>query len=136
MKTCVFILSLLLILLPLPSQAQLELGFSLGRLGTDRVNDIKIGIAARDLLHDYLRKEYNHQCPAKKKKLPAICEQTVPLYSGTALRSGIGKPLSREVAKKAGFVPPGTNYVQSGFVIYLISSPRRIIIDSVTPTED
>ena len=37
-----------------------------------------------------------------------------------------------QVINKVGFIEPGTEYVQVGFVVYLIRFPRRIILDNVS----
>lgn len=135
MKIYVYIISLLL----LPSfaaQAQIDFGFSFGRLGTDRINDVRIGITARDSLSKYLKAEYRRQCPKGHKKLPEICRHTYAVFTGETLPKNGVHELDPAAAKlAAGFDPPGTKFVQSGLVIYLISWPGKIVVDSVTPWE-
>lgn len=128
-------LLIFLMAFPLLAQAQPDIDFSFGRLGTDRINDIRIGIGARDELSRYLKQQYRHSCMAKKKRSLDICKHTHAAYTGRTLPPEGVHPVDAAVAGKLGFVPPGTTFVQSGLVIYLVSWPRKIVVDSVTPWE-
>lgn len=90
-----------------------------------------IGISARDVLHKYLDGEYQRSCSHHAKNPPDICSETKPLYVGSGFSDKTAHPLPPEIMQKIGFVEPGTEYVQSGLVVYLISIPRRLILDEV-----
>ena len=94
---------------------------------------LKSAPSAKAALRKYLAAEYQHQCLAKKP--PDSCLQTKPLYESSNLSANNNHPLPPEVIHELGFIEPGTEYVQVGFVVYLIRSPRRIILDSVSATE-
>jgi hypothetical protein len=126
-----FILAVFICLLPMASYPQgLSFGFGMGMGGREIV---KIGPSAKAALRDYLKADYKRQCHAKKP--PDTCQQTKPLYASSSLPSAGTFPLPPEVINKLGFIEPGTEYVQAGFVVYLIRLPRRIILDSVSATE-
>lgn len=126
-----FILAALSCLLPIASYAQgLSFGFGLGG-GSREI--VKIGPSAKVALRKYLAAEYQHQCHTKKP--PDRCRQTTPLYESSSLPANGSHPLPPEIIHELGFIQPGTDYVQVGFVVYLIGLPRRIILDSVSATE-
>ncbi len=135
------ILAVLICLLPARSYSQ-SLNFGIGG-GISRGGReiIKIGPAARAALRDYLADDYQQQCPAHAKKLPDICQQTKALYTSSNLPANGTHPLPQDVIDQLGFIPPGTEYVQAGFVVYLVNLPRMIILDNVSaadpePTSD
>jgi hypothetical protein len=137
MKTAavVSILAVLICLLPARSYSQ-SLGFGIGGgIGRGGMEIIKIGPSARAALRSYLKDEYQRQCPAKAKKLPDSCQQTKALYTSSNLPADGTHSLPQKVIDELGFIPPGTEYVQAGFVVYLIHLPRRIILDNVSAAD-
>lgn len=128
-----FILAALGCLLPMASYPQgPSFGFGLGA-GTRSREIVKIGPSAKAALRKYLAAEYQRRCHVKKP--PDSCQQTKPLYESSSLPAHGAHSLPPEVSHELGFIQPGTDYVEAGFVVYLIRLPRRIILDSVSATE-
>jgi hypothetical protein len=117
----------LLCLLPGASYPQVQ-GFSLR-------DAIKISPDVRVKLRHYLDDEYKRECPPDKKPLPDVCGMTKPAYQGEGLPDKDAVPLPPAVIASLGFVYPGMDYVQQGFVVYFIRLQRRIILDSVAVHE-
>jgi len=87
---------------------------------------------ARQTLHDDLLTEYQKECGPKAKKKADDCDDIKALYAGEALSGKDSDPLPADYVKLLGFTPPGTEYDQKGYVVYLVRLPRRIILDSVS----
>lgn len=125
---------LLVVLLCMPATAaRADIGFGIGfgaPVWGGRLDDIRIGAVARDIIDAYLHAEYSRLCPADRPPVQAeTCKPARPFY-----RSGYlplrGDDLPPDILQKIGFVPPGTAYRQIGFSVYLVRLPDRRIYDS------
>lgn len=143
MKRCLMLIVAALLFMTTAAQAQglsSTFGFGLG-FGPGGGHDIvRINRHAREVLYNYLMSDYDFNCPRRpyknktrrRNKLPDICRETRELYIGSALPTQETHRLPANILDNLGFIEPGTDYRQRGFVIYLISFPRRIILDTVT----
>lgn len=133
-----------LCLLPAVSYPQ-GLSFGIGGGGGIGAGGLGVGLGdreierisgnARQTLKADLIAEYKKECGPKAKKKGEDCDDTKALYEGEALSSKDSFPLPDDYVKGLGFTPPGAEYVQKGFVVYLVRLPRRIIMDSVSLDE-
>jgi hypothetical protein len=121
-----FLILCIIMLLLFPFSKTLSQGFGFGER---RI--LRIGNSARHVLYNYLAGDYRQHC-THKRKLPEACWQTKPSYEGMRLPLQGAGPLPASVLKHLGFIEPGTDYAQIGYVIYLVSLPRKIILDAVS----
>ncbi len=95
---------------------------------------IKMDSHARQAIQDYLASAYKSQCSGKaKQRSKKSCTLDRPFLTNGSLPAGTEyHPLPQDIMNKIGFVPPGTVFVQSGYAVYLIRWPDKIIYDSVS----
>jgi hypothetical protein len=94
---------------------------------------IKMDSHARQVIHDYLQSTYKTDCGGKKKHHLKSCVQSRPLFTNASVPAGTDyQPLPQDIMNKIGFVPPGTEFIQIGYNVYLIRWPDKIIYDSVS----
>jgi hypothetical protein len=107
-------------------------GFGVGMSGYNS-RFVKLDAHARDTLHDYLASAYKNQCGRKAKHHARSCDLDRPFLTNGSLPVGAAThPLPQNIIDQIGFVPPGTSLVQSGYAVYLIHWPDKIILDSVS----
>lgn len=115
------------------NQQEANVGFGLGISGYNS-RFIKMDSHARQIIHDYLASAYKSNCPGKKaKQQTKSCTLNRPLMTNGSIPVGTEyQPLPQDIMNKIGFVPPGTDFVQIGYNVYLIHWPDKIIYDSVS----
>ena len=95
---------------------------------------IKMDSHARKVSLDYLTSLYASHCGgAKAKHNLRSCKKERPFLTGGSIPVGAKThPLPQEVMNEIGSIPPGTELVQSGYNVYLIRWPDKIIYDNVS----
>jgi len=95
---------------------------------------IKIDSNARQIIHDYLADAYSSHCSGKAKhRSKKSCTLNRPFLTNGSVPVGTEyQPLPQDIMSRIGFVPPGTAFIQTGYTVYLIHWPDKIIYDSVS----
>jgi hypothetical protein len=134
MKKRIFsLLACLLLTACVAEQNNPNVSFGLGMTGYS-TRFVKMDSHAREVAHEYLAKAYKRRCGGNKaKRNPVSCELKRPFFTAGSMPVGAEYyPLPPEVMNRISFIPPGTALVQSGYSVYLIRLPDRIIYDSVS----
>lgn len=108
-------------------------GVGLGMTGYS-TRFVKMDSHARDVATQYLASLYASHCSGRKARHnPQSCKKDRPFLTGGSIPvEAKTYPLPQDVMNKIGSIPPGTELVQSGYNVYLINWPDKIIDDSVS----
>lgn len=95
---------------------------------------VKMDSHAREVALDYLASAYARNCGGKKSKRHVdACKKDKPFLTAGSIPVGAEyHSLPSDVMNRIGSIPPGTDLVQSGYNVYLIHLPDKIIYDNVS----